>query len=132
MAEASGLVMVEPRTERAAPNDNDGRLDGGNHFNVVGIQRFPAGQQIPAFVGRVSELVSDKRLAKRCSTLLDITSTGAAPMRVMAERGMNTADKRLVKTVTKRVGSCLRHHRNKGLLRSSEGLGQHLVWEIAR
>ena len=52
-------------------------------------------------------------------------------MHVMAERGMNTADKRLVKTVTKRVASCLRHHRNKGLLRNAIGLGQRLAWEIA-
>ena len=52
-------------------------------------------------------------------------------MHVMAERGMNTADKRLVKTVGKRVGACLRHHRNKGLIRSAKGLGQHISWEVA-
>jgi hypothetical protein len=52
-------------------------------------------------------------------------------MHVMAERGMNTADKRLVKTVSKRVAACLRHHRPKGLLRSYDGLGQNLIWEIA-
>ena len=53
-------------------------------------------------------------------------------MHVMAERGMNTADKRLVKTVSKRVGACLRHHRNRGILRSSEGLGGRIAWEVAR
>jgi hypothetical protein len=52
-------------------------------------------------------------------------------MHVMAERGMNTADKRLVKTVSKRIAACLRHHRIKGLLRLREGLGQNLIWEIA-
>jgi hypothetical protein len=57
-------------------------------------------------------------------------STQELTMHVMAARGMNTADKRLVKTVVKRVGASLRHHRNKGLLRSSVGLGQHTVWEI--
>ena len=51
-------------------------------------------------------------------------------MHVMAERGMNTADKRLVKTVTKRVGACLRHHRNNGVLRNATGLGKRLAWEI--
>lgn len=51
-------------------------------------------------------------------------------MHVMAERGMNTADKRLVKTVGKRVGACLRHHRIKGLIRSVEGLGDRLAWEV--
>jgi len=51
-------------------------------------------------------------------------------MHVMAEREMNTADKRLVKTVTKRVGACLRHHRSKGLLRNVRGLVQRLAWEV--
>jgi len=37
-------------------------------------------------------------------------------MHVMAERGMNLADRRVVKIVTKRVGACLRHHRLKGLI----------------
>jgi len=37
---------------------------------------------------------------------------------VMAERGLNTADKRLVRAMGKRVGACLRHHRTRGLLRS--------------
>lgn len=52
-------------------------------------------------------------------------------MHVMAERGMNTADKRLVKTVGKRVGACLRHHRGKGLIRSAAGLGDRMAWEVA-
>jgi hypothetical protein len=53
-------------------------------------------------------------------------------MHVMAERGMNTADKRLVKTVTKRVGACLRHHRNGKLVRSVADIGGRLAREIAR
>jgi hypothetical protein len=51
-------------------------------------------------------------------------------MHVMAERGMNTADKRLVKTVTKRVGACLRHHRSKGLLQNVKTLGNRLAWDV--
>jgi hypothetical protein len=58
-------------------------------------------------------------------------STQELTMHVMAERGMNTADKRLVKTVGKRVGSCLRHHRNRGLIRSAKGLGDRIAWEVA-
>lgn len=50
-------------------------------------------------------------------------------MHVMAERGMNTADKRLVKTVGKRVGACLRHHRTRGIIRSRTGLGDRLEGE---
>ena len=39
---------------------------------------------------------------------------------VMAERGMNTTDQGLLKTVSKRVGSFLRHHRAKGVLQSQK------------
>jgi hypothetical protein len=42
-------------------------------------------------------------------------------MHVMAERGMNTADKRLLKIAGKRFGACLRHYRVKGLIRSVTG-----------
>jgi hypothetical protein len=52
--------------------------------------------------------------------------------RVMAERGMNMDDKRLLRTVRNRVGSCLRHHRAKGVLRSEQGPGQQLTWELVR
>ena len=33
---------------------------------------------------------------------------------VMAERGLNTSDKRLGRLIGKRVGACLRHQRDKG------------------
>ena len=49
---------------------------------------------------------------------------------VMTDRGLNRADARLVKTVGKRVQSCLRHHRTKGLMRSLKREGQHQLWEI--
>ena len=48
----------------------------------------------------------------------------------MAERGLNTADKRLVQLVGKRVGACLRHWRGKGMVRSEKGPGQYQLWEI--
>ena len=44
---------------------------------------------------------------------------------------LNTADKRLVKTVGC-VGACLRHHRSKGLTRSTKRLRDRLSWETAR
>lgn len=51
---------------------------------------------------------------------------------VMAERGLNTADKRLVKAIGKRVGACLRHNRERGVMRSTKGPGQFLVWSIRK
>jgi hypothetical protein len=52
-------------------------------------------------------------------------------MHVMAERSMNTADKRLVKTIGERVGACLRHHRSRGLIRSAGGLRGRIAWQVA-
>ena len=90
------------------------------------IKPKPLPPRHAAYKGEVARIVlATLRDAKRPCSTQELT------MHVMAERGMNTADKKLVKTVNKRVGACLRHHRNKGLLRSSEGLGQHLTWEIA-
>ena len=88
VAEPSGLVVVDPRTQPLEP-DEDGRRDSENYFNVTWIKRFPAGCPIPEVVARVCELISNKLLAKKCSTLLDITSTGTAPLRVFEGRGLH-------------------------------------------
>jgi hypothetical protein len=89
------------------------------------IKPKPMPPRHAAYKGEVSRIVlGTLRDAKRACTTQELT------MHVMAERGMNTADKRLVKTVGKRVGACLRHHRTKGLIRSAAGLGDRLAWEI--
>ncbi len=88
VAEPSGLVVVNPRTQLLEPGE-DGRRDSENYFDVTWIRRFPAGCPIPEVVARVAELISDKLLAKKCSTLLDITSTGVAPRRVFEARGLH-------------------------------------------
>ena len=73
-----------------------------------------------AYKGEVARIVAGTlRTAKRaCSPSQELT------MHAMTERGMNTADKRLVKTVGKRVGACLRQRRTKGLIRSVDGVGR--------
>jgi hypothetical protein len=91
------------------------------------IRPKPLPPRHAAYKGEVARIVlGTLRDAKRPCTTQELT------MHVMAERGMNTADKRLVKTVTKRVGACLRHHRNKGLLSSTEALGKRIAWEVVR
>lgn len=89
------------------------------------IKAKPMPPRHAAYKGEVSRIVlGTLRDAKRACSTQELT------MHVMAERGMNTADKRLVKTVGKRVGACLRHHRTKGLIRSVDGLGDRLAWEV--
>ena len=88
VAEPSAVVVIEPRTEFWRPEGEDRRRDWENHFDVIWLERFPAGRPIPAIVTRVSELMSGERLAKRCHLLLDISSTGGAPRRVFERRGL--------------------------------------------
>jgi len=49
---------------------------------------------------------------------------------VMSERGLNLADKRLVQTLQKRIGACLKHYRMRGTLKATQGPGSFLLWEI--
>jgi len=50
---------------------------------------------------------------------------------LMKERGMNTNDKHTVQLMVRRVGACLKHHRNKGVLRSVKGADGFMLWEAA-
>ena len=87
------------------------------------------------------KLMPPKNKAYKCEMvrlLLAVLRQADGPLKtseltrhVMAERGLNTADKKLVKAISKRVGSCLRHHRSKGTVRSVKGPESFLLWEIA-
>lgn len=95
-------------------------------IELADIKAKPMPPRHAAYKGEVSRIVlATLRDAGRACSTQELT------MHVMAERGMNTADRKLVKTVGQRVGACLRHHRTKGLIRSIDGLGDRLAWEIA-
>ena len=49
----------------------------------------------------------------------------------MTARGMDTDDPRLVKLIAKRVGCCMRLHRDAGTVASEDGPGQTMVWRLA-
>lgn len=94
-------------------------------IDLADVKPKPLPPRFAAYKGEVARIVLDTlRSAKRPCSTQEVT------MHVMAGRGMNTADKRLVKTVTKRVTACLRHYRSKGVLRNATGLGKRLAWEI--
>jgi len=88
VAEPSALVMVQPRTVRAKPRAEERSRSAENHFAVTWLERFPAGRPITAVVARACELISDKRLTGNYTLLLDITSTGDAPVKVFERRGI--------------------------------------------
>jgi hypothetical protein len=89
MAEPGAVVAIDPRTdfERSENEDGEWNWDWENFYTVDGLQRFPAGHSYSAVATRISQIMSDKRLAKNCHLLLDITSAGAAPVRVFERQG---------------------------------------------
>jgi hypothetical protein len=52
---------------------------------------------------------------------------------VMAERGLNTADKAMLQLFTRRTGALLRWQKSRGILRSVKDSkhGRFDLWEIA-
>lgn len=51
---------------------------------------------------------------------------------LMRERAMDTDDAHLLRLMTKRCGVALRGQRDKGVVRSEQGPGQYMMWEIVR
>ena len=57
--------------------------------------------------------------------------TPAIAARLMAERGLDGQDRKLVRNLTKRVGMTLRHQEQRGTVRSQAGTGRVILWEVA-
>lgn len=49
---------------------------------------------------------------------------------IMKRRGLNTADDKMVRKMTKRAGVALRAQRNNGLIRSQNGHGLYMMWTM--
>ena len=58
--------------------------------------------------------------------------TSDVAARLMAERGMDRQDRKLVEQITKRIVSTLRHQGHKGTVRPQPGPGRVLLWEVVR
>jgi hypothetical protein len=66
------------------------------------------------------------RLASEPLTARDIA------LQLLTERALNREDQRLLGLMTKRVGVALRLQRQKGVVRSAQGPGQYILWELLR
>ncbi len=69
------------------------------------------------------------------STLRQTTepmTTREIAMQILVERALNASDVRLLRLMTKRVGVVLRDQRNSGRVRSEQGPGQYMLWELSR
>ncbi len=89
------------------------------------IRPKPLPPRNQAFKGEVSRLILGALRQSQAPL-----STQDLARHVMAERGLNTADKRLVKTIGKRVGSSMRHLRDRGLVESMSGQAPCLLWKV--
>src|ERR1700732_2473117 len=53
-------------------------------------------------------------------------------LQLLTERALNREDKKLLRLMTKRVGVSLRLQRDNKVVRSEQGPGQYMLWEICK
>lgn len=97
------------------------------NIDLEEIKPKPLPARNTVFRGEVSRIVlTGLRKAQRPLPTHEVT------LQVMVARSLSAADKPLLRVLTKRVGACLRGHREKGLVRSMDGPGRSVLWEIVR
>jgi hypothetical protein len=53
-------------------------------------------------------------------------------LQMLVKRALDKNDQRLLRLMSKRVGVALRGQKDKGVVRSEQGPGQYMIWEIAK
>lgn len=92
------------------------------------IRTKPMPPRHHAFKGQVTRAILD--MLRKSGAAMDGLSI---TKRLMEDRELNLADKKLVKTIQKRVGAALRNMRERGLLSSDEPRkGGLLSWRLAQ
>ena len=77
--------------------------------------------------GQMSRIVlSILRQAAEPMTTRDIA------LELLVSRALDREDQKLLRLMTKRVGVALRIQRDNGVVRSEQGPGQFVLWEVAR
>lgn len=97
----------------------DYKLDSIKPARIPSKYKMPKGEASRALLGVL-------RNASKPVTTLELTQ------HVMADRGMNTSDKKAVKIMIEKVGACLRNYKYKGIISSRKGEGRGVIWEIVR
>ncbi len=62
----------------------------------------------------------------------DPLTTSEIAAQIILERGLDAGDRKLLPLMVRRVGSALRHQRDKGRVVSSDGPGNYQLWAVAR
>jgi hypothetical protein len=79
-----------------------------------------------AFRGEITRII----LEALRETTRPLSTTQLAE-RVMHERGLDTGDKVLCRTMSRRIGACLRHWKIRGAVRGIRQGNQVSLWEIS-
>ena len=95
-------------------------------IDLVEIRPKPLPPRAHAFKGEMTRI-----LLEALREAPDGLDSRELARRVMAGRGINPHDARLARTIVKRVGAALRHHKMCGLLTSEQGQGGLLVWRVS-
>ena len=97
-------------------------------IELLEIKSRPVPPRHQAFKGEVTRIVlATLRNAKRPLTTAEIAQ------RVMAERGLDTENARLVKLIGKRTGACLRHWERRGAAAKARNSdSQFMQWSAVR
>jgi hypothetical protein len=104
------------------------------------IRLFDADYQIEAIRPKAFRPPEDwAKRGEMTRIILGVLRQAAEPLttrdvafQLMQERALDTGDVKFLRLMTKRCGVALRHQRDNGVVRSEQGPGQYLVWEIAR
>src|SRR5215471_302125 len=96
-------------------------------IDLLEIKPKPLPARNQAFRGEVSRIVLGT-LRKAGKPL----PTHEIARHVMASRSLNTADKPLLRIISKRVNAGLRHYRQQGLIRSLAGPNRTMLWEVVK
>lgn len=59
-------------------------------------------------------------------------TTRDVALEMLVTRAMDPSDQRMLRTMLRRVGTALRMQRDNGAVRSKQGTGQFVLWEVAR
>ncbi len=93
--------------------------------DLAEIKAKPLPPRHIAFKGQVTASIID--MLRNGGVALD---SKAITVRLMAERELNSADMKLLKTIQKRVGAALRNMRERGIVSSEQGKDGLLIWAL--
>lgn len=103
------------------------------------IKQFDPEYELATIRPKYRRQASPAETASISRAVLDTLRKAAEPMTaraiaqaIMVERGLDQADRGLMRSMAKRVDMALRYQRTNGMVREANGPGATVVWEVAR